>query len=120
MNRYEAFVQDMTAGLLKLLKEEMAQLSQGMLGGQQFQAQMQRLLLQFGPLLGSMGTGAQPGAQAYAILGLDPTATDEEVRARYRELAKRLHPDVAGKATEHLFRLVQMAYEQVAKERGLA
>ena len=59
-----------------------------------------------------------PDDAAYRMLGLDKTASDEEVKRRYRELAKRLHPDVAGKETEHFFKLVQAAYEQIARERG--
>lgn len=30
----------------------------------------------------------------YAMLGLDPKATPEEIKKRYRELARRYHPDV--------------------------
>lgn len=55
---------------------------------------------------------------AYSMLGLEDTASDEEIKKRYRDLAKRLHPDVAGKETEHLFKLVQMAYEQISGNRG--
>ena len=55
---------------------------------------------------------------AYHMLGLEESASDEEIKKRYRELARRLHPDVAGKATEHLFKLVQIAYEQVCMDRG--
>jgi len=54
----------------------------------------------------------------YKILGLDRSASDEEVKKRYRELAKTLHPDTGAKGTEFLFRLVQMAYEMIRKERG--
>ena len=44
--------------------------------------------------------GAPPGAAAadlYGVLGLDASATQDEVKRRYRELAKRLHPDRAGR-----------------------
>jgi len=56
---------------------------------------------------------------AYHILGLEKSASDEEIKKRYRDLAKRLHPDVAGKETEHLFKLVQAAYEQIKREREI-
>ncbi|MBO5006636.1 MAG: DnaJ domain-containing protein, partial [Clostridia bacterium] len=29
----------------------------------------------------------------YTVLGIDPGATDEEVKKAYRELAKKYHPD---------------------------
>ena len=29
----------------------------------------------------------------YQVLGVQPSATDEEVKAAYRELAKKYHPD---------------------------
>jgi len=52
------------------------------------------------------------------MLGLEESASDGEVRKRYLDPAKRLHPDTAGKETEHLFKLVQAAYEQIKQERG--
>ncbi|MCL0035843.1 J domain-containing protein [Dehalococcoidia bacterium] len=55
---------------------------------------------------------------AYHMLGLEESASDEEVKKRYLSLVKRLHPDVAGRVTEHLFKLVQVAYEQIKRERG--
>lgn len=55
---------------------------------------------------------------AYRMLGLERSASDAEVKKRYRELARRLHPDVACRETEHLFKLVQAAYERIARERG--
>ena len=48
----------------------------------------------------------------YATLGVARTATDKEIRAKYRKLARELHPDVNKdpKATER-FKRVNEAYE---------
>lgn len=42
------------------------------------------------------GRPAGPPADHYGALGLDGSATQGEIKRRYRELAKRLHPDRAG------------------------
>ncbi|MBV8981632.1 MAG: J domain-containing protein [Acidimicrobiia bacterium] len=45
----------------------------------------------------------------YGILGVDPGAPEDEIRARYRELAKEHHPDRGGSADA--FRLVREAWD---------
>jgi len=63
--------------------------------------------------------GMEPGLDPYHILGLERTATDEEVKKRYREFLMKLHPDTAGvKGTDFLLEMVIAAYRQIAKERG--
>jgi molecular chaperone DnaJ len=39
---------------------------------------------------------AQPIADPYAVLGVRPEATTEEIKAAYRSLVKRHHPDAGG------------------------
>jgi len=63
---------------------------------------------------------------AYRILGVASTATDEEVKTAYREMAKRYHPDKVShlgeevkKAAEEKFQKVNEAYETIKKERGI-
>jgi DnaJ domain/Restriction endonuclease len=45
----------------------------------------------------------------YEILGVSPTASGDEIKAKYRKLIQRIHPDLDGPAA--LFRQVQEAYE---------
>ena len=63
---------------------------------------------------------------AYKVLGVAPTATDDEVKAAYRKLALKNHPDrVASlgedvrKAAEKKFQEINAAMETVKKARGI-
>lgn len=46
----------------------------------------------------------------YMILGVSSTESPSGIRAAYRDLAKRLHPDVAGAQTTRAFQEVSEAY----------
>lgn len=48
----------------------------------------------------------------YVILGVDRTATAEQIKVAYRSRAKDTHPDIGGDPDE--FRLVQSAYETLS------
>ena len=62
--------------------------------------------------------GQRDGLDPYRVLGLEKTATDEEVKKRYRELLIKLHPDTAGvRGTDFLLQIMIAAYQQIAKER---
>ncbi len=56
----------------------------------------------------------------YKILGLDSLATMEEIKAAYRALAMKYHPDrnPGNKEAEEKFKVIQKAYE-VLEERKL-
>ena len=66
-------------------------------------------------------------AEAYAILGCAPTATDDELKKAYREKAKKLHPDemmaqglppeLVQKANDEMAR-VNAAYDRIRKARS--
>lgn len=63
---------------------------------------------------------------AYTILGIDASATDEEVKKAYREMAKKNHPDLVShlgeevhQAAEKKFQEINEAYETIKKQRGL-
>jgi DnaJ like chaperone protein len=63
---------------------------------------------------------------AYKILEIEKEATEKELKAAYRKMVKKHHPDkVKHLGEEHLkgaeekFLKIQEAYEQIKKERGL-
>ena len=63
---------------------------------------------------------------AYKVLEISPTATNEEVRAAYRRLALKHHPDKVAtlgedikKAAEEKFQSINNAKEQIYKARGM-
>lgn len=68
-----------------------------------------------------------PSQNAYTILGIDPSATDEEVKKAYREMAKKNHPDLVSnlgeevhQAAEKKFQEINEAYETIKKQRGMS
>ena len=63
---------------------------------------------------------------AYKVLEISPNATDDEVRAAYRRMAMKNHPDRVStlgpdvqKAATERFRQISEAYETIKKERGM-
>lgn len=67
--------------------------------------------------LRGMASG-QAAVDPYKIMGLERSASDEEVKKRYRELVYVLHPDKSGTpATATFFKMVNAAYEMIKKER---
>lgn len=51
--------------------------------------------------------------QALAVLGLPPDATHQQIKRRYRELAKKYHPDLGGDQKE--MRRIIAAYQLLMK-----
>jgi len=64
---------------------------------------------------------------AYAVLGISPNATDDEVKSAYRRMAMKNHPDKVAtlgpevqKAAEEKFRQIQDAYDTIKRQRGMS
>lgn len=52
-------------------------------------------------------------ADPFAVLGLCPPCTEEEVKKAYRTLAKKHHPDKAGPSGTENFKVILAAYEKI-------
>lgn len=62
----------------------------------------------------------------YKVLGIEATATEEEIKKAYRQMAVRYHPDKVAqmgeeyqKGAKEKFQKVQEAYENIKKQRGI-
>ncbi len=53
------------------------------------------------------------GAKNYSILGILPTATEDEVKKAYRTLAKKYHPDINPMADPAKFKQITVAYNEI-------
>lgn len=63
----------------------------------------------------------------YHVLGIEPSASEEEIKKAYRQMAIRYHPDKVihmgeeyQKGAKEKFQKVQEAYENIKKARGIA
>ena len=62
----------------------------------------------------------------YEVLGVDKSATADDIKRAYRKLAVKYHPDKVAtlgedvqKAGEEKFKAVSQAYETICRERGI-
>ena len=61
----------------------------------------------------------------FKVLGVESTATEEEIKKAYRQMALRFHPDKVAqmgeeyqKGAKEKFQEVQNAYENIKKQKG--
>lgn len=61
------------------------------------------------------------GREALAILNLPSTATDSDIKTRYKELVKRLHPDINGddKQAVDQLKIVIEAYRTLSRRAAM-
>ena len=58
----------------------------------------------------------------FSVLGVEPNATEEEIKKAYKALSRKYHPDANinnpnKEQAEEKFKEIQAAYQQIMKER---
>lgn len=73
---------------------------------------------------GSASKSNEPDDEAYALLGVEPTASDEDLHAAYRKRISEYHPDKVQNAAKEIRELaeqrarsINQAYESILKQR---
>jgi len=127
-NPFARIMQRGLEAMAEAMQEELGRMSEQLVQGavtpdmlasvlSMMQAAMGTIGFDMGKLSGMMGQ--QPGVDPYRILGLDRSASDEEIKKRFRELVRVLHPDKSGTpGTALFFQMVMAAYEQIKIEKG--
>ena len=113
--------------LLRLLFKIAAADRDGMAEAERGMIQRIAALLAVSPLdyRGVQAEFEQADGRAYRILGLEPGASESEVRSAYRRLAAQHHPDrVANlgeefvRVAEEKFKSINQAYAEIRRQRG--
>jgi DnaJ like chaperone protein len=86
----------------------------------------QYMMLQQSEVDSLLNLGGSSLEDAYKVLEVSPDATDQEVRAAYRRLALKHHPDKVAmlgddvkRAAEEKFQQINNAKERIYKARGM-
>lgn len=107
----------MAQGIQEATSEVLDELTKVALDPAKLAELMKKLGVDSAQLSGMMGKA--PGFDPYRVLGLDKSASNEEIKKRYRELLHKLHPDTSGTpGTEFLLQMVMGSFELIKRERG--
>ena len=127
-NPFVKIVQRGFQAMAEALQEELGRMSQQLIQGMltpdmlasvmgMMQGALGTIGFDIGKMLGMMGQ--QPGVDPYRVMGLERSASDNEIKKQYRELLHILHPDKSGTpGTGLFFQMVTAAFEAIRRERG--
>lgn len=65
-------------------------------------------------------SATQPTVESpYNVLGLDPNCIPADIVSKYRQLAKKYHPDNVETGDEAMFKKITAAYEELCQQRNI-
>ena len=100
------------------LDAEMKHLAEGAFKVESFLKLAGALGIDFTQLPGMVGE--ETGLDPYRVLGLDRSASDADIKDRYREMLRLLHPDTAAvPGTEYFLEVVLKAYQEIKSRRNM-
>jgi DnaJ-domain-containing protein 1 len=106
----------MAEGMQEAVRETLDELTKAALDPAKLAELMKKMGVNPSQLSSMMGPAS--GFDPYVVLGLDKSASDEEIKKRYRERLRQFHPDTAGPGMEFHLQAVMAAYELIKRERG--
>ena len=126
-NPFARVMQHGLEAMIEAMQEELGRMSHQLVQGVLRLDTLSSLVGMMQQSLGAMGfdmgkipgtMGQEPGFGPYKILGLERSASDDEVKKRYKQLVHILHPDKSQTpGTAFFFQMVLAAYEAIKKER---
>ena len=127
-NPFARVMQRGLEAMVEAMQEELGRMCQQLIQGVLTPDMLASVMDMMQKSLGTLGfdpdkmlgmVGQQPGCDAYRILGLERSASDDEIKKRYNQLLHILHPDKSGTpGTGLFFQMVRAAFEMIKKERG--
>jgi len=107
---------DAIAGFRDLVDETFEKITGKPLAGWFQEFQQQPRVLPPGTQQAAPSSSTMSLANAYSMMGLPPTASLEEVKRNYKNLAAVFHPDKGG--YQEAMVLLNQAFERIKREKG--
>jgi len=116
---FQKMFSTMQRNMAKAMREAMQEAMGELASPEKLMEMLKAMGIDISQLTSQIGASQMPSFDPYKVLGLDRSASDEQIKKRYHDLLRKLHPDTSGiEGTEFLTQIVIGAYEMIRRERG--